>query len=129
MDNIIASVKDLEVTPERIRKFLPKVNWDLISSMYVGGRTGTECESRYIICNSGAFHLCFHVHEKIDLCYDKVFYVSDTGELVLNFNQSIILLIGEVFFFVFVCMKRWFLLMIKCFIFLLLCYDHASYLF
>lgn len=52
MDNIIASVKDLEVTPERIRKFLPKVNWDLIASMYVGGRTGAECESRYIICNS-----------------------------------------------------------------------------
>jgi len=51
MDSIIASVKDLEITPERIRKFLPKVNWDLIASMYVGGHTGAECESRYIICN------------------------------------------------------------------------------
>ncbi|QCD89262.1 myb proto-oncogene protein [Vigna unguiculata] len=60
MDNIIASVKDLEVTPERIRKFLPKVNWDLISSMYVGGRTGTECESRWLnyedpLINQGAW--------------------------------------------------------------------------
>ncbi|CAJ1952052.1 unnamed protein product [Sphenostylis stenocarpa] len=45
MDDIIASVKDLEVTPERIRNFLPKVNWDLIASMYVGGHTGAECAS------------------------------------------------------------------------------------
>ncbi|XP_022633661.1 transcriptional activator Myb-like [Vigna radiata var. radiata] len=60
MDNIIASVKDLEVTPERIRKFLPKVNWDLIASMYVGGRTGAECESRWLnyedpLINQGAW--------------------------------------------------------------------------
>jgi len=47
MDNIFASVKDLEVTPERIRQFLPKVNWDLMASIYVGGHTGAECESRY----------------------------------------------------------------------------------
>lgn len=48
MDDVIASVKDLAITPERIRQFLPKVNWNLIASMYVGGRTGAECESRYI---------------------------------------------------------------------------------
>jgi len=47
----MASVKDLEVTPERIRNFLPKVNWDLIASMYVGGHTGAECESRYMFFN------------------------------------------------------------------------------
>jgi len=51
IDNIITSVKDLEVTPERIRKILPKVNWDLIASMYVGGHTGAECESRYMFFN------------------------------------------------------------------------------
>lgn len=51
MDNVIAYVKDLEITPERIRQFLPKVNWDLIASMYVGGRNGAECESRYICPN------------------------------------------------------------------------------
>lgn len=51
MDNIIASIEDLEVTPEMIRNFLPKVNWDLIASMYVGGHTGSECESRYMYFN------------------------------------------------------------------------------
>ncbi|KHN23727.1 Myb-like protein L [Glycine soja] len=60
MDNVIASVKDLEITPERIRQFLPKVNWDLIASMYVGGRNGAECESRWLNCedpliNQGAW--------------------------------------------------------------------------
>ncbi|XP_068461995.1 uncharacterized protein [Phaseolus vulgaris] len=60
MDSIISSVKDLEVTPERIRKFLPKVNWDLLASMYVGGHTGAECESRWLnyedpLINQGAW--------------------------------------------------------------------------
>ncbi|KAG5037274.1 hypothetical protein AAZX31_07G095900 [Glycine max] len=60
MDDVIASVKDLAITPERIRQFLPKVNWDLIASMYVGGRTGAECESRWLNCedpliNQGAW--------------------------------------------------------------------------
>ncbi|BAU02711.1 hypothetical protein VIGAN_11227900 [Vigna angularis var. angularis] len=60
MDNIIASVEDLEVTPERIRIFLPKVNWDLIASMYVGCHTGSECESRWLnyedpLVNQGAW--------------------------------------------------------------------------
>nr|KYP65518.1 Myb-like protein L [Cajanus cajan] len=51
MDNIIASVKDLEITPERIREFIPKVNWDQLASMYVAGRTGAECESRWLNCD------------------------------------------------------------------------------
>ncbi|ESW24690.1 hypothetical protein PHAVU_004G151600 [Phaseolus vulgaris] len=60
MDNIFASVKDLEVTPERIRQFLPKVNWDLMASIYVGGHTGAECESRWLnyedpLINQGAW--------------------------------------------------------------------------
>ncbi|TKY44778.1 Myb protein L [Spatholobus suberectus] len=60
MDNIIASVKDLDITLERIREFLPKVNWDQLASMYVAGRTGTECESRWLNCedpliNQGAW--------------------------------------------------------------------------
>lgn len=46
LDNIFASVKDLEVTPEMIREFLPKVNWDQLASMYVQGRSGAECEAR-----------------------------------------------------------------------------------
>ncbi|XP_027357663.1 uncharacterized protein LOC113866986 isoform X2 [Abrus precatorius] len=50
LDGIISSVKDLEITPERIREFLPKVNWDRLASMYVVGRTGAECESRWLNC-------------------------------------------------------------------------------
>ncbi|KAL2321132.1 hypothetical protein Fmac_030101 [Flemingia macrophylla] len=68
MDNIIASVKDLEITPERIREFLPKVNWDQLASMHVAGRTAAECESSV---------LCF-----------------DIGELAPDMNQDIFFLIG-----------------------------------
>ncbi|GAV79112.1 Myb_DNA-binding domain-containing protein/Myb_DNA-bind_6 domain-containing protein, partial [Cephalotus follicularis] len=50
IDNILASIKDLEITPEKIREFLPKVNWDQLSSSYVAGRTGTECEARWLNC-------------------------------------------------------------------------------
>ncbi|GAU43918.1 hypothetical protein TSUD_88910 [Trifolium subterraneum] len=50
MDSIIESVKDIEITPERIREFLPKVNWHRLASMYVAGRTGGECESRWLNC-------------------------------------------------------------------------------
>ncbi|KAJ1392018.1 SANT/Myb domain [Sesbania bispinosa] len=50
MDSICASVKDLEITPESIREFLPKVNWDRLASMYVVGHTGAECESRWLNC-------------------------------------------------------------------------------
>ncbi|KAK2422350.1 myb domain protein 3r-4 [Trifolium repens] len=50
MDSIIESIKDIEITPVRIREFLPKVNWDRLASMYVAGRTGGECESRWLNC-------------------------------------------------------------------------------
>lgn len=39
----------------------------------------------------------FFVREKIDLCYDKVFYISDIGTRA-EFNEGIYILIGEVFF-------------------------------
>ncbi|KAH9802086.1 Myb domain-containing protein 4r1 [Citrus sinensis] len=48
LDSILASIKDLEVTPEMIRDFLPKVNWDQVASMYVQGRSGAECEARWL---------------------------------------------------------------------------------
>lgn len=51
MDSIIASVNDIEITPERIREFLPQVNWDKLASMYDVGHTGAECESRYVFPN------------------------------------------------------------------------------
>ncbi|CAK8534230.1 unnamed protein product [Lathyrus sativus] len=48
--DIIDSFKDLEITPVRIRAFLPKVKWDPLASMHVTGRTGAECESRWLNC-------------------------------------------------------------------------------
>ena len=48
-DKILVSIKDLEVTPENIREFLPKVNWEQLASMYVVGRSGAECEARYVL--------------------------------------------------------------------------------
>lgn len=47
LDNILASIKDLNITEDDIRKFLPKVNWEQLASMYVMGHSGAECEARY----------------------------------------------------------------------------------
>lgn len=47
LDNILVSIKDLDITEEDIRKFLPKVNWEQLASMYVLGHSGAECEARY----------------------------------------------------------------------------------
>lgn len=49
LDNILASIKDLDIAPEKIREFLPKVNWDKLASMYLQGRSGAECEARYVL--------------------------------------------------------------------------------
>lgn len=46
LDAILASIREMEITPERIREFLPKVNWDQLASLYVVGRTGAECEAQ-----------------------------------------------------------------------------------
>ncbi|GFY87399.1 myb domain protein 4r1 [Actinidia rufa] len=45
-DSIIASIRDLDITPENIRSFLPKVNWERLASMYITRRSGAECEAR-----------------------------------------------------------------------------------
>ncbi|KAF5730324.1 hypothetical protein HS088_TW20G00697 [Tripterygium wilfordii] len=47
-DGILASIRDFEITPEQIREFLPKVNWDELASLYVVGRSGAECEARWL---------------------------------------------------------------------------------
>ncbi|XP_059664104.1 uncharacterized protein LOC132309860 [Cornus florida] len=49
-DNIIESIKDLDITSENIRLFLPKVNWDQLASMYVPSRSGAECRARWLNC-------------------------------------------------------------------------------
>lgn len=46
VDSIMESIKDLDITPERMRSFLPKVNWEQLAAMYVPGRTGLECQAR-----------------------------------------------------------------------------------
>lgn len=49
LDMILASTKDLEVPPETIGEFLPKVNWEQLASMYCVGRSGAECQARICI--------------------------------------------------------------------------------
>ncbi|XP_064982257.1 uncharacterized protein LOC135582744 isoform X1 [Musa acuminata AAA Group] len=44
------TLSDLEFTPEKIRSFMPLVNWNRLASMYVMGRSGTECEARWLNC-------------------------------------------------------------------------------
>ncbi|KAJ8458893.1 hypothetical protein OPV22_031819 [Ensete ventricosum] len=44
------TLSDFEFTPEKIRSFMPLVNWNRLASMYVMGRSGTECEARWLNC-------------------------------------------------------------------------------
>ncbi|KAK3013277.1 hypothetical protein RJ639_008267 [Escallonia herrerae] len=46
VDSIITSIRDHDITPEKLKLFLPKVNWENLVSMYVSGRSGAECEAR-----------------------------------------------------------------------------------
>jgi myb proto-oncogene protein len=39
---------NFEVTPESLRSVLPLINWDKIAAMYLPGRSGAECESRWL---------------------------------------------------------------------------------
>ncbi|XP_016461325.1 uncharacterized protein LOC107784678 isoform X2 [Nicotiana tabacum] len=48
LDGLIASIRDVVITPETMRLFLPKVNWDQVASMYIPGRSGAECQSRWL---------------------------------------------------------------------------------
>ncbi|KAG5514980.1 hypothetical protein RHGRI_036128 [Rhododendron griersonianum] len=52
-DSMIASIRDLDIAPETIRSFLPKVNWERLASMYVPGRSGAECEARFLDAFNG----------------------------------------------------------------------------
>lgn len=46
VDSIIESIKDIDITPEKLRLFLPKVNWEQLAAMYVPGHSGAECQAR-----------------------------------------------------------------------------------
>nr|VDD48950.1 unnamed protein product [Brassica oleracea] len=45
IDSILESVSNLEITPEMIRQFLPKVNWDQLD---IKNRSAAECEARWM---------------------------------------------------------------------------------
>ncbi|CAI9113501.1 OLC1v1014113C1 [Oldenlandia corymbosa var. corymbosa] len=47
-DGVLASIGDVDFTPEKMRLFLPKVNWEYLASMYVPGRSGPECQTRWL---------------------------------------------------------------------------------
>jgi hypothetical protein len=38
---------DFDITAEKMRYCLPFVKWDRLASMYLPGRSGAECESRW----------------------------------------------------------------------------------
>uniref|UniRef100_M8B0J4 Myb-like protein L n=1 Tax=Aegilops tauschii TaxID=37682 RepID=M8B0J4_AEGTA len=42
------TVGNFEATPEILRSVLPLVNWDYVAAMYLPGRSGAECESRWL---------------------------------------------------------------------------------
>ncbi|XP_030455408.2 LOW QUALITY PROTEIN: uncharacterized protein LOC115676605 [Syzygium oleosum] len=74
-EDILLSIRDLDITPESIREFLPKVNWDQLASLYIPGRSGAECEARWLnwedsLINHGKWtveedkHLLFFIQEK-----------------------------------------------------------------
>ncbi|KAL6010925.1 hypothetical protein ACLOJK_001368 [Asimina triloba] len=48
VDRVIASINDLGITPENMRSFLPHVDWERLASMYVMGRSGAECQTRWL---------------------------------------------------------------------------------
>ncbi|KAL4573428.1 hypothetical protein LXL04_020233 [Taraxacum kok-saghyz] len=48
VDTMLTQIKHHEISPEEMRAFLPKVNWDHLASMYITSRTGPECKSRWM---------------------------------------------------------------------------------
>ncbi|XP_071691251.1 uncharacterized protein [Rutidosis leptorrhynchoides] len=50
LDRMMKQIRDHILTPEEIKLFLPEVNWEHLASMYVTGRSGPECQSRWINC-------------------------------------------------------------------------------
>ncbi|CAA7054845.1 unnamed protein product [Microthlaspi erraticum] len=48
INTILESIRNLEITPEMIRQFLPKVNWDQLASAYMKNRSAAECEARWM---------------------------------------------------------------------------------
>ncbi|KAF5188055.1 Myb protein [Thalictrum thalictroides] len=47
-NDIMTSIRDFDISPESIRTFLPKVDWERLASLYAVGRSGAECEARWL---------------------------------------------------------------------------------
>ncbi|EOA15694.1 hypothetical protein CARUB_v10006404mg [Capsella rubella] len=45
VNTILEGIKNLEITPEMIRQYLPKVNWDQLD---IKNRSGAECEAQWM---------------------------------------------------------------------------------
>ncbi|XP_042502214.1 snRNA-activating protein complex subunit 4 isoform X2 [Macadamia integrifolia] len=63
VDSIIASITDLEFSPEILRSFFPKIDWLRLASMHFMGRSGAECEARWLniedpLINQNAWTKC-----------------------------------------------------------------------
>ncbi|GKV45267.1 hypothetical protein SLEP1_g52375 [Rubroshorea leprosula] len=52
LDNIIASIKDIEITPERIREFVAQVNWDQLALMLKSTTNSNDFFSRHLLLTS-----------------------------------------------------------------------------
>ncbi|KAG8057365.1 hypothetical protein GUJ93_ZPchr0002g26426 [Zizania palustris] len=48
---LMNTASNFELTPESLRSVLPLINWDKIAAMYLTGRSGSECESRWLNCD------------------------------------------------------------------------------
>ncbi|CAN1265591.1 Myb-like protein L [Linum perenne] len=48
LDRRIKAVSDLEITPEIMKQFLPKVDWNELASRNLEGRSGPECQARWL---------------------------------------------------------------------------------
>nr|XP_010932454.1 uncharacterized protein LOC105053113 isoform X1 [Elaeis guineensis]XP_029122846.1 uncharacterized protein LOC105053113 isoform X1 [Elaeis guineensis]XP_029122847.1 uncharacterized protein LOC105053113 isoform X1 [Elaeis guineensis] len=70
------SSSDLYITPEKIRSFIPLVNWDRLASMYLTGRSGAECEARWLNCEDPMIN-----HNPWTILEDKklLFIVQERG--------------------------------------------------
>ncbi|GAB2269943.1 hypothetical protein Dimus_004861 [Dionaea muscipula] len=48
VDQMMSSIRDVEITPAKMRMILPKVDWEQLASMYVPRHSGAECEARWL---------------------------------------------------------------------------------
>ncbi|KAJ1702749.1 hypothetical protein LUZ63_002528 [Rhynchospora breviuscula] len=61
---------DFDITAEMMRRCMPFVKWDRLASMYLPGRSGAECESRWLNCEDPLInHKPWSRHEEKKLLF------------------------------------------------------------